>query len=534
LERAVAILEREMKSTPSMMQLSAANDMVSTLKALVDASKLSTADASKLTALVQASSDDEDSEPPAGPIYKSSSGGIVETLSSLLDDAEDQLSAARDKETKSLHAFELMEQGLKDEIKFAKKEMAEAKEGISTAEEKKSTASGDLSVTSKELSTDTSALSELHQNCMSKAQDFELETKNRGEELNALAEAKKVLQEKTGGSESLTYGFDQVSFLQVSSKSGLKQIEALRLLRDLARKDKSLELQQLTVRMNAAFRSSDDPFAKVKGLIQDMISKLETEAEADATKKAYCDKELAETKAKKESKTAEIEKLSTQIDKLTADSTKLKEEVAELQKGLSALTASQAQMDKIRAEEKALYETNKAELEQGLEGVKLALKVLKEYYAKGSGTGAEASTGIIGMLEVVESDFSKNLASITAAEESAATGYDVETKENSIEKATKEQDVKYKTKESAELDSTAAETKSDLASSQSELDAILEYLSKIEGECIAKAETYEERQARFTAEINGCKEALKILESETATALLQRSSLRGIKHHRSQ
>jgi len=53
---------------------------------------------------------------------------------------------------------------------------------------------------------------------------------------------------------------------------------------------------------------SKDPFAKVKDLISDMLAKLEAEAEADATEKAYCDKELGETNTKKADKTAEIEK----------------------------------------------------------------------------------------------------------------------------------------------------------------------------------------------------------------------------------
>merc|ERR1719198_639549 len=61
-------------------------------------------------------------------------------------------------------------------------------------------------------------------------------------------------------------------------------------------------------------RFGSDPFAKVTGLISDMIARLEAEAEADATEKAYCDKELSETNAKKDDKDAEIAKLTTQID----------------------------------------------------------------------------------------------------------------------------------------------------------------------------------------------------------------------------
>merc|ERR1719174_643562 len=100
---------------------------------------------------------------------------------------------------------------------------------------------------------------------------------------------------------------------------------------------------------------SGDVFGKIKGLISDMISKLEDDSSADADKKAYCDKEISESNVKHEDKTAEISKLSAKIDQTTAKSAKLKEEVAALQKELAELVASQTKMDTIRQEEKAVY-----------------------------------------------------------------------------------------------------------------------------------------------------------------------------------
>merc|ERR1719199_816216 len=270
---------------------------------------------------------------------------------------------------------------------------------------------------------------------------------------------------------------------------------------------------------------SRDPFAKVKGLISDMIEKLLAEAEADATEKAYCDKEMAETETKKAEKEAAIEKLSTQIDSQTARSAKLKEEVATLQKELSALTASQAEMDKVRAEEKAAFDVNSAEMKKGVEGVKLALKVLNEYYAKADKAHSSADgagSGIIGLLEVCESDFSKGLAEMIATEEAAVSEYDKTSKENEITKATKEQDVKYKTKEAKGLDKDTAEATADRSGVQEELDAVNEYYKGIQERCVAKPESYAERVKRREAEIAGLKEALSILEGEAV--LLQRTA----------
>merc|ERR1719375_620276 len=201
---------------------------------------------------------------------------------------------------------------------------------------------------------------------MKGAEEFEAETKSRGEELKALATAKKVIVEATS--------FEQVSFIQVSrmnlnSQEDLANFEAVRFVRDLASRQRDPALTQLSQRMAQAMRAasrsgSADPFAKVKDLIRNMIEKLNEEAQADATEKAFCDKEMAETETKKQHKEAAIEKLSTQIDSMTAKSAKLKEEVAELQKELAALAKTQAEADKIRAEEKAVYDKYSAEMEK--------------------------------------------------------------------------------------------------------------------------------------------------------------------------
>merc|ERR1740124_2108431 len=134
-------------------------------------------------------------------------------------------------------------------------------------------------------------------------------------------------------------------------------------------------------------RSRGDVFGKVKGLIQDMIGKLEKEGDADAK------------------------------------SAKLGEELQVLAGELSALKKEQAELDKIRAEEKADYEVAKSDLEAGLTGVRKALAVLQEYYGAASASmlqdeqpakpaGHQKSSGaggsIIGILQTVESDFATN------------------------------------------------------------------------------------------------------------------------------
>jgi len=536
LERAIGILEKEMsKSGASMMQLQSANNVAQALAVMVEATSLSSADASKLAALLQNTQESEDGSDslgaPAAAVYKGKSGGIIDTMQDLYDKGEAQLDEARKTETKNVQAYEMLAQSLKDEIKYANKDLDKAKKSLATSAEAKAAAEGDLEVTSKDLAEDQKDLATLHQDCMTGAEDFEAETKSRGEELKALATAKKVITETTSGAAGQSYSFVQVS---MSSGADLASFEAVRRVRDLAQQQKSTALAQLASRMDAAMHSRD-PFAKVKGLISNMIEKLLAEAEADATEKAYCDKEMAETETKKADKEAAIEKLSTQIDSQTAKSAKLKEEVATLQKELAALAKAQAEMDKLRAEEKAAYDVNSAEMAKGVKGVQLALKVLNEYYAKADkahGSADGAGSGIIGLLEVCESDFSKGLAEMTAAEEAAVSEYETTSKENEITKATKEQDVKYKTKEAKGLDKATAEATADRTGVQEELDAVNEYYAGIKARCIAKPESYADRVKHREAEIAGLKEALSILEGEAV--LLQRTAkhtLRGARMH---
>merc|ERR1719267_423783 len=186
------------------------------------------------------------------------------------------------------------------------------------------------------------------------------------------------------------------------------------MVKDLARKQHAPELAQLASRLGSAMRLNHgaDVFAKIKGMVSDMIEKLEEEQAAAAELKQWCDKEISEATAKKDDATAELVKLNTKLESDTAHSAKLKEEVATLQKELADLAARTEEMNKIRAEEKAVYEKNRPEMEQGLKGVKLALKILNEYYAKADKSHSASSggaSGIVGMLEVVESDFTKGL-----------------------------------------------------------------------------------------------------------------------------
>jgi len=551
LDRAINILEKKLHGS-ALMQAQVNNKditkLVKTLEAVVDAAALSLHDKKKLVALAQATSgsdDDEDeSGAPAPDAYKSKSGSIVDVLEDLREKAESQLSEARKEEASARHNYAMLKQSLEDQIAADNKEMSEAKTAKNSAAEVKATAEGDLTVTKKDLADGENALAELNGGCRTAASDHEASVKTRSEELEALAAAKKTITENTKGAEGQVYS---ASFLQndqrasISTQADLANLEVVNLVRQLAKKYHENSLMQLAGRIQAVMKygasAGEDPFAKVKALIVDMISKLEQDAAGEASHKAYCDKEMAGTKEKLEDLNGNIDSLSAKIDKKAALSAKLKGEAQELSAELASLAKYQSELNKVRSDEKKVFLAKKSDLEQGLEGIRTALKVLREYYAndasfvqqpatpdyhsKASGSGS----GIIGMLEVIETDFGRSLAQATTDEDSAEMEYEKTTQINKVTKATKEQDVKYKSKEAVALDKAVTELSSDRSSSQSELDAVMEYKKTIIGACVAKPDTYEERKARREAEVEGLKQALQILNGESV--LLQKKGLRG-------
>ena len=121
---------------------------------------------------------------------------------------------------------------------------------------------------------------------MSKAQEFEAEVTSRGEELKALATAKKIIKETTTGAADQSYGF-----LQIQSSSDLANTEVVHLIRQLAKKQHSSMFSQLAARISSEMRfgfgSKADVFAKIKGLLQGLIERLLKEATDEATQKGW-------------------------------------------------------------------------------------------------------------------------------------------------------------------------------------------------------------------------------------------------------
>jgi ElaB/YqjD/DUF883 family membrane-anchored ribosome-binding protein len=389
-----------------------------------------------------------------------------------------------------------------------------------------------------------------------------------------LAKAKKLIGESTADAEERTYGLAQLSvqgdgaqqevfqlgahdagrrdhqseavpaptpvatdvaasFLQLG-RADRTGIHAAELIKRLARERKSKSLMQLFRYVEAVLRSKSssvgDPFAKVRNMVSSMIARMEEEASKEADHKAYCDKEMAETQAKLDDKNDDISKVSTKVDQQSAESAKLVDEINTLQEELSDIVQSQKSMDEIRAKQKTLYEKETEELQRALQGTQAALRVLRDYYSKDD-DGSEdstsqggASAGVMGLLEVMEGDFSKSLSAIEAEEAGAQASYEEDSQDNAISKAEKEKIVGLKSKASKALGKSIAEMGADRDSLQAEADAVGEFKAKLLEQCVAKAEPYEKKVKRREKEMDGLREALQILDGQAVSFLQQGAS----------
>merc|ERR1719498_940514 len=193
-----------------------------------------------------------------------------------------------------------------------------------------------------------------------------------------------------------------------------------------------------------------------------------------------------------------------------------------------------AKATKIREEEKAKNAETVKDAQDAQTAVAQALTVLKEFYAKAGEATAllqqqpEApeifdkpykgmqgeSGGVVGMLEVIQSDFARLEAETKAAEEQAQKEYDEFITDSEVDKAAKTKDIEHKTAKKQDQEQSLVSKNEDLEGTQKELDAALAYFDKLKPSCVDSGVSYEDRVARRKEEIESLQEALKILNGE--------------------
>merc|ERR550537_1076766 len=277
----------------------------------------------------------------------------------------------------------------------------------------------------------------------------------------------------------------------------------------------------------AAARAAADPFKKVKKMIKDLIVKLMEEANAEADHKAFCDTELATNKQTRENLSAEVDKLQANVDEKEAEKAKLATSITELGDAIAEIKRTQAEATAMRSEEKEKNSATVKDATEGQAAVEQALKVLKDFYAG----AAEAllqkktirepykgmqdeSTGVIGFLEVILSDFARLESETSTDEDAAQSEYDKFMADSNQDAAVKQAEVDHKTLKKQQAEEALANLKKDLESTQAELQTSLDYYEKLKPQCVDMNLSYEDRVAKRKEEIVSLQEALRILSGE--------------------
>jgi len=532
LSRAVTIIKREMsfvqgsgkKGSKAALQqkLSA---MSGALNQIIAAAWIDASSRSKLKNFLTTDMDDELTlKQPQATVksYENHSKGIVEVLEDMKDKAESALSNLRREEMQAKHAFELIKQSLTDATNVLNREISESQMANSAAGERLGKAQGDLATTSEAKKADEEYLSKLVSECKSKAAEWEERQVSARGEIEALDKGLEILNSHFGAFVQQSKGVnDDATFAARDKVVGV--------LKKLGRQYKSFGLITIA---NAAKK---DPFAKVRGLIESMIAKLQTQAADEATHEAFCKEETVKSKKTKETKKMYVDRYQSRIDEANAAHAELKGEIAVLQQELREIAESNKKATAMRAQEAQDYAVASTDYKESGEALTQALVVLKDFYKSGEAliqiakqapefgaSRSDASHMIIEILQVAQEDFSRLLAEAETTEAEAKESYKTLIQENKVAKAKKEAAVKAKTSEAKTVEVSLTHHKQDWETVSAELDAVTEYLEKLKPQCENKAMTYEERKARREAEVAGLQEALTILEGEDIAAFIQK------------
>jgi len=509
---------------------------------------------------------------PSDPGYKYHSQGIIDILSKLLLDFTASKTAADAEWAKTklaldgeVSAFELQMQAngdamfvLKTDIGTLKGEIADARDALMLAEGL--------------LKDDQLYLKDLTERCELRAKDWDQRSQLRSEELTELTKALTILtddvrgkdtavndrtvliERETVASSPMPHTTMQVakvsrhlaspSFLQEGSvarsllrgahsatvSSQAKKDKAVSMLRDASQRLRSTTLSSVAMRVAA------DPFTKVKDLIQKLIERLLKEATMEATKKGFCDEQLGTAKQDRDYRSADTEKLNLELKFLEVKEDELVAEIELMTEALRKLKAALASATEARTTESGENAETIKTAKEGLEAVQEAVLILKVFYKKAGKatvlleaspvdedtTGAgfagayqgkqEDPKGIIGMLQVIASDFDRTARLTKIAEDQAHAEFvefDRISKADISGKDTKKQLDEEDLKTTR---NTLEQTMGDLQDAQSLLDAALKVLEDLKPTCIDTGMSYADRLAKREEEVAALKKALCILD----------------------
>jgi len=528
LEMAIATL---MKTSGDVKQASASLTQISE-------SKLFPKESKKVLDAFLAMNTDDTLYAPEANAYEFQSTAIVNMLSKLLGKFDDERTTLEEEETEALHSFEMLTADLKNQLDAANEARTQQAELKAKSLQGAADSKGALQDTVTTRDDDEKYSADLTATCEQKSTDFANRQILRGEEIEAIGKAIEIMSGgAVSGGSAKHFGTEfaqkkATSLVQLRGET--ENPNQKRVAAYLTRRGREINSRVLSA---FALRIAADPFKKVKKMIKDLIVKLMEEANAEVEHKGYCDKELATNEHTRKEKTEAVVMLTAEVDELTASIAALGEQIVELTKAISELDAAVAEATEVRGAEQSKNTETIKDAQVAQVAVANALSVLNEFYAKAAeatsfaqtgvhkaepeifsdepykGMGGE-SGGVVGMIEVIQSDFARLEAETSAAEAEASKQYAEFMDDSKIDKTQKTADLDHASASKQDQESQLQEKKVDLEGTQKELDAAMKYYEKLKPSCIGENENYEDRVAKRKEEIESLKEALRILNGE--------------------
>jgi len=392
---------------------------------------------------------------------------------------------------------------------------------------------------------DQNFLDQLTEECQTKAGDWDQRSQTRAGELKALAEATETLESGASAQESTRLPQlvqKPASFLQLrgTSNDAMRVAVSLKIESLLSKQARMLQSPILSV-MSMKVKLSADHFVKVRGLIKDLIGRLQADAQSEQTQKGFCDNAMAEATAKRDGANAAIEVAVSSISKKTNQQAQLNQEIQDLKQAVADNLKSLNEATELREGEKEDNSVTSETANEGKAAVELALSILRSFYENAfiqtgytppnAGRDGEtvgdkapevfsgdyngnqgASKGILGLLEVILSDFERTISTTESEETAAQAAFEVFETDVKDDNVAKDASITTKEGEVATLEDDLVEQTEDKQDAQKLLADSKKELKTLKPLCVEGEETYSQRVAKREKEIGALKEAMVILD----------------------
>jgi septal ring factor EnvC (AmiA/AmiB activator) len=492
--------------------------------------------------------------------YVPKGGEIVGILKDMRDGFSKDLSAVKKTETDAVKVF--------DQLMSAKKKEVST---LTASIEKKTARVGELDLSivrmKQELTDGEEALIEnqkflkdLDQDCKTKSGEMDARVKTRNEELIAIHDTIKILNDddalelfkKTlpGASSAL---------VQVDSKSNEAVRKAMLVLRkgeQNTEKDSGADLRFLEL----ALMGRKVDFSKVLKMIDDMVVILKQEQVDDDAKVEYCNMQLDNTKDKAKGLTKSIQDIEVDVDEKTNTISTLKDDLKALNKGiaeLDRLVADATQQRKEENEEFTQLISNDMAAKELLAFAKNRLQKFynpKQYKApktgeadtefiqiiskqdpgappptfeKGYKKSGEESGGVVGMIDLLVRDLDKEMTQAETQEELGQKAYEGLMNDSAEKRAKDVKSVQVKESGKADNEEMKTAAEGDLKGKKSEFMAVEQYITQLHAECDWLLQNFDLRKSARAEEMDALKSAKAVLSGANFSLLQATKALRG-------